>query len=143
MTLKEQLIQGNAILQSCKDMLTKITELEQNKNDKATLEFLLDIQKLEFEDRVKNTEARLEQIKKQFLIEFELQSAEANSKIEVVIFDAQKYIGKEPKNITDKIQPLIDMWDASKPYMEQEKKNDLYFELKAHLKFLKETYQKK
>ncbi|MEK6877979.1 MAG: hypothetical protein AABY22_00145 [Nanoarchaeota archaeon] len=140
MTLKQQIAQGTEILLAHKKLLSDISILIEKKDDKAMLAFLLDIQKMESEDRIKNVESRLNSLKKDYIIQFEKDSAECNMNMEDVIKVVDKWIGKEPLGITDQILPLIAL---VRPFMDQERKNDIYSELKGHLNFLKNTYRNK
>lgn len=139
MTLKQQIESNDSRLKQYKDFLDAIDLLEQSKDDKKAIAFLLDVQKLEFSGRVERGEAEQERLKKQYMVVFEQESAEANSQIDKIIELLKKYVGKEPRGVTDKIQPLImeyNLLKNSEAGLSQEKRNEIYFELKGHYMFL-------
>lgn len=140
MNIKQDIQQGEAVLKSHRDTLEKIKVLEEKKDDKAMLEFLVAMYKADYEGKCLSIEARLSNLKKQRIIEFEKESAEANAKMDDILKQSSVWFGKEPLGIT---KALGDACASVVPFMDQEKKNDLYFEIKGHLIFLSKTYQKK
>lgn len=139
MTLRQVIKESETKLKTYKDFVDTIEMLNVNKNDKKTLEFLLGIQKLELESKIMNVEGRLAKAKKDRLWEMEQQSSECLVKIGGVVLEAKKYVGQDPVGVTDKLLPLIDRFrnDGVWMSMSQEERNDVYFELKGHLNFLK------
>jgi hypothetical protein len=139
--LKQQIQQGEQMLTEYNGILEKIKTLQEVKDDKAMLEFLLDIQKLEIESRALNVSAKLAKLKNDYALQFERDSAICNISIDKLIAEGMKFTSTigYPEAIINKIRTLISAWNID---LDQEKKNDIYFELKAAIDFLNNDYKK-
>ncbi len=139
MTTKDKISFGEKMLKEYSDMLDTIKLLEWNKNDFNSIMFLLNVQRLEYESRVDGVKSKLEKLKKEYVVEFEKDSSETNVKIQDVVAESKKYIGKEPLGVTDEIKPLTDKFTDNKGWMDmsQEDRNGVYFKLKSHLYSIK------
>ena len=142
MSLKQNIDHGEALLKNYSDTLTTLEDIEKNYDNEKAVRFLISIQKIEFEDRVANVKKRLAKIQKEYIFQFEKDSAEANSGLEPIIEAAKKYVGQEPLSITNLLLPLIKYHFENKDNFSQEERNDLYFKMKGHINFLKKTYKK-
>lgn len=143
MSLKQQIAQNEEKLKQYRDFVDAIDLLEQSKDDKKAIAFLLDIQRLEFSGRIERGEKNLEILKRQRMVEFETESAEANLRMDKLIPEISKWIGKDPVGVTCKIQPIVEAYGREKGDYTQEQRNEVYLELRGHWKFLNETYQNK
>ncbi len=130
MTLKQTIAHGKEKLKTYRDFLDTIKVLMENKDDKKAIEFLLEIQRLDFEAKAEFSENKLALLEKQRMAEFELESSETNAKISKLILEVSKFIGKDPVGVTSKIGPLVDSYNTDN--LTQEMRNDIYFELKGH-----------
>lgn len=136
MTLKQLIKFNDDKLKQYKDFVDTIDVLMKNKDDKKSIELLLEIQKLEFEGRIERGESEQVRLRKERTLEFERESMEANSKIAEMIEKVSKFIGKDPIGITKNIGPLVDSYNTDN--LTQEMRNDIYFELKGHYTALTE-----
>ena len=142
MSLKQSIEHGEALLKNYGDTLSTLVDIEKNYDNEKAVRFLISIQKIEFEDRAENVKKRLAKIRKEYIFQFEKDSAEANVGLWAIVVVAKKYIGQEPRTITDLLAPLIKYYYDNKDNFSQEERNDLYFKLKGHINFLKKTYKK-
>lgn len=144
MRTRELIKEGDARLKAYGDFLDTIDLLKQNRDDKKAVEFLLDMRRLDFEEKIRNTKSKLEQYKKEYVKEFEITSAECNSKMEYLVEASSKWIDKDPVGVTVKIKPLVDKYKDRGIWkgFTQEQKNDVYMELKGHYNFLTKVYNK-
>ena len=110
---------------------------EQQRLDKIRNGNLADVLQDLIVERMGTTTSRLEKLRGQYAVELENESAEVNTKIFEMIMNANRYIGKEPVAISDKIKALVEEFRANKDTIDQERKNDLYFELGDHIAFFK------
>ena len=102
---------------------------------KDAMLILLAIEQVTYAERLAQIEPKLAQLKKQYAVEFEKESAEVNMNSEGLAAEAKKFIGKEPLVISDKIEGcIVRMMDSTQ---EQEDKNEAYYELKGHSNFFK------
>lgn len=138
--LKQQIQQGEQMLTEYNGILEKIKTLKEVKDDKAMLEFLLDIQKLEIESRALNVSARLAKLKNEYAIQFEQDSMKCNIHIDKLIQQGMKFIEGigYPLEVIKKIRTLIAKWDMD---LDQETKNNIYFELEGAVNFLTNDYK--
>jgi hypothetical protein len=143
MSLKKQIEQNNEKLKQYRDFVDAIDLLEKSKDDKKAIAFLLEIQKLEFTGRIERGEKQQAILEKQYLAEFEAVSAEANLRLDKLITEISKWIGKDPIGVTSKIQPLVEAYGREKGDYTQEQRNEVYTELSGHYKFLTETFKNK
>ena len=88
-----------------------------------------------FQERILNLQSRLAKLKEQWAVEFEKESAEANSRFPAVLANAKKYIGKEPKAVSVKIKAIVDSYENEGQTHDQESKNDDFYELIEHVRF--------
>lgn len=86
-----------------------------------------------FQERILNLQSRIAKLKEQYAVEFEKESAEANSRMPAVLANAKKYVGKEPKAVSDKIEAIIERHTTAT--VDQEQKNDDFYELIEHVRF--------
>lgn len=138
--LEQEIKEGENILAGYSEALEKMRALEEKKDDKAMLHFLVEIFRADYEGKCLSVATRLARLKKDQVFEFERRSAEANMNIEKILTRTKEYVGKEPKSVTSKMEAL---YLEYKPFMEQGRKNEIFFELKGHIDFLKNTYQDK
>ncbi len=143
MNLKAQIAQNEEKLSKYKKEVEDINDLLRIKNDPKSVEFLLNLRKMDKESAIAIGESKQEILKKQRMAEFELESAEANLRLDKLITEISKWIGKEPMGVTSKIGPLVEAYKAEMVGISQERRNELYFELKGHLNFLTNVYQNK
>lgn len=136
MSLKQQIAQNEEKLKQYRDFVDAIDLLEQSKDDKKAIAFLLELQKLEFSGRIERGEKNLEILKKQRMVEFEMESAEANLRMDKLIPEISKWIGKDPVGVTCNIEPLVKAYESERDGISQERRNELYFGLKGHYDFL-------
>lgn len=88
-----------------------------------------------FQERILNLQSRLVKLREQWAVEFEKESAEANSRMPAVIVNAKKYVGKEPKAVSDKINAIIKHYEDEGQTHDQESRNDHFYELIEHVRF--------
>ena len=141
---KQQIINGEKLYHQYKFITEGIDKVVGEQGDNA-LQFevfmkdamliLLAIEKVTYTERINQIVPKLEQLKKQYAVEFEKESAEVNVQMEKVIENAKKYIGQEPLAISAKIADCIARTEEGA--MDQERKNDIYFALKGHVNFFK------
>lgn len=143
MTLQQKIDSNEEKLSQYKSFVDTIDLLMKNKDDQKSIEFLLEIQRLEFSGRIERGEKEQSNLRKQREAEFEAQSAEANLKLEGLIREISKFIGKDPVSITGKIQPIVEAYEKEKSDYTQWQRNAVYFELKGHFDFLTKTYKHK
>lgn len=143
MTLKQQIAQNEEKLKQYREFIDTIDLLIETKDDKKSLEFLLKIQFLEFTGRIERGEKQQELLKKQRMVEFEAESAEANLRIDRMAVELSKWIGKDPLGVTCKIEPLVKAYEAERDGISQERRNELYLEMRGHWEFLTKTYKNK
>ena len=136
MNLKAQIKANEEKLKQYRDFIDTIDLLVENKDDKKAIEFLLKVQFLEFTGRIERGEKNLDALKKQRMLEFELESAEANLRMDKLIPEISKWIGKDPVGVTVKIEPLVKAYESEKDGITQERRNELYLALKSHYEFL-------
>lgn len=138
--LEQEIKTGEGFLKAYRETLAKMQTLNEKKDDKATLYFLLDLIKSEYEGKCLSVETRLLQLKKEQVLEFERMSAESNMNMSKVLTRAKEFFGRDPKSVTAKMESL---YHEYKPFMNQGRKNEIFFELKGHIDFLTKTYQNK
>lgn len=111
----------------------------------ASVQYLLQIQLDDAEDKITNTKRKLELAYRDWEAEMDRQSAEVNMHQKKIFNDAFSYLDKEPLGITNKMKSkLKELGDfTGTPEQIQEKKNEVYFELKAHIQFIRTRYNKK
>ena len=113
--------------------------------DSHAVQYLLQIQITDTEDKIANTHKKLELGRRDWESEMDRHSAEVNCHQKKIFDDAFSLFNKEPLGITDKMKALVKEladFDGT-PEQIQEKKNDVYFELKAHIQFIRTRYNKK
>lgn len=143
MTTKESIQVGERLLDGYKKMMERM-------NDAQTIDEVLaclrDIEKEKLNERIVNIEAKLAPLRKQYLVEFEKQSAEANMRIDSVIKEGKKWDGKEPLTITNELMNEITSFELynmdangqkDDRVMPQEMRNEIYSKIVGHLNFLK------
>lgn len=84
---------------------------------------------------------KLASLKVKYLAEFERESSECNSHMAKMIKRAKGYANhNEPKAIIELVNGLVQKYEASADTLSQDEKNDIYFELGAHLKVIREKF---
>jgi len=126
---KKIIIEGERHLKQKEELLEKIDSVSGNED---AISLLLNIKREELAEQVVTINKRLEKVRNQFIISFEKESAEANEKMPIAIMLGQKYVGKEPTEISSAIQMLIAEYKEGN--WDQERKNDIYFAL-CHITF--------
>ena len=134
---KALIIEGERHLSEKKGFLEQIEKLSKGNWIGASVaeSILLQIEKVKLKEAVTLIEQRLVKLNKEFLVSFEKESQEANEKMPTAIMLGQKYVGNEPMAISSEIERLIAEVKAGE--MDQERKNDVYFELFRHINFFK------
>ena len=112
MTTRQSIEYGESLLKEQRSTLEKIGYLQESKDDKKTLEFLLEYLRLDLEGRVAESERKLSGLRKKYEVEFEKASYEANSKMDSLIAAISEYIGKEPLTVTERIGPVVAAYKA-------------------------------
>ena len=136
--LQKEIAEGEKILTEQKN---KLDLLQYNRgNTENIVKMLVEDYKSRCEERISSVSARLESLRTKRIAELEAQSAECNARLDFILKEAATWKGKEPKAITEAMEIACGLFE---PYMDQEKKNELYFAVKGHLKFLNDTYQDK
>lgn len=107
--------------------------------------FLLQIAIGENDDKIVNTRKHLAASRREWEYEMDRESTEVNAHQQQIFSDAFTYLNKEPMAITEKMKALLDSIAKFEgtPEQLQERKNDVYFELKAHIQFIRTRYNKK
>lgn len=148
MTTKQNLANGEEALKQVTDTLTALAEIDDalgtplpdDAQGRAT-KFLISIQLIEFESRKQTITIKLAKLRKEYVLEFEKQSIEANNHMPTVIAQAKPFIGKPPLQITELIAPLIEYCEEHGDDITQEDRNEVYFKLKGHVNFMQKTYK--
>lgn len=133
---KKQLEAYQMRITEYENIIDNIALIQANKDDKKAVELLLELQKIEFEGRMDRGKTELAMLKKKYVAEFENDSAEANQEIDNLINKITPFVGKEPIGVTMHVKPLLDAYAAEKENITQERRNDIYSELKGHYMFL-------
>ena len=136
---KETITTGEALLAKYNGLIKEIDDA--GDVTLVLLRVLAKIAKSEFSERIDSIQKKLSALNKQYMIEFEKDSAVANKNINSIILKARQYIGKEPLGVSSKIAEAVKKIEADN-FMDQESKNDIYFELSAHIDFLKNKVKK-
>lgn len=124
---KQKILQGEVLLKENQKYEEQVMGAGSFEAMKLALGFL-------FQERILNLQSRLAKLKEQWAVEFEKESVEANSRFPAVLANAKKYIGREPKAVSAKIQAIIRLHESGDG-IEQEKKNDDFYELIEHVRF--------
>ncbi len=144
-TLKQHIQLGEKLLKSYRTIIDEISLVNSKKEllirnrtyCDCGIGILLDIEKRKLEEKILTIEGKLSESRKRYMEEFELDSAECNQHFDSVLSKAKAYFGREPKGISDKLEELIKRWEFAKNDIEQEEKNDIYFEIKGIIEFFK------
>lgn len=140
MTTKQSIEYGENLLKEQKYLLEKIGFLQESKDDKKTLEFLLEYLRLDLEGKVADSERKLKALRDKYEVEFEKASYLANAEIAWFINWAKGYGLKEPVSVTEKLADIVATYEREKATMSQEQRNAIYSELVQHRNFLTKTY---
>ena len=132
--LKQHIHEGEELLAKYQHIIRRIDTAPE---EPVGIKVLLDIEKIQLEKKITNIEGKLSQARKQYMEEFEKDSAECNLRMEEILSKAKKYLDREPKGISDKLSELIKRWEFAKDDIEQEEKNDIYFEVEGIIGFFK------
>ena len=142
MRLRDKIKDGEARLETYKKIIGDIQGWNATGRDVAAgLHILLSIHELQYTEKYRTIQAQMGPLRSDYLVEFEKESQEVNTKMEALLTEAKKYSGKEPLNVTQKIDDLVHLVEHVKD-MEQERKNDTYFEIKGNLDFVKNHIEK-
>ncbi len=136
MTTKQNIDFGESLIKNHKDILERIKDLRASKDDKKSIEFLLEIAELDFQSRLERDSKNLENHKKNYLTEFEHASLECNVHVGKLVEIAKKYIGTTLPGVTgviEEIKPLTDEYQNKIVWggYTQEERNEVYFKLKS------------
>lgn len=138
MTTKESIQAGEELLKRYQSIVDasegKYSIAPMTIEDKINI--LLAIEKDKLVERIKTISGRLVPLKKQYLLEFEMESAEANLRAESIVSQLRGFFGKEPKVITEQVENEINNHNL-KENLSQEERNEFYGRMKGHLNFLK------
>ena len=126
---KKQILAGEEILRKDKKHLDDVTSATTFEGLRAAIQNL-------YEERIHNTIGRLTKLKDQWAVEFEKESAEANTRMPAVLANSEKYITREPKAIADKIKAILEKYKDSSAIIPQEERNDDFYDLIDHIKFM-------
>ena len=138
MTTKERIADGEAIIAENNNLLENIELIEANYDHEIAVRLLLSLQKTATQKLNASISEKLKKLKKDYVSEFEIASAECNANMERLI-DACNKIVWEKKGIPairEAMPPLINDYAANKHKMSQEDKNTIYFTLKQHFEVL-------
>ena len=133
-TLKQHIQRGEEVAGKYRDLIER---MDTASTDTEKIDILLVIEKIRFKERMINIEDKLFKSRKQYVEEFEKDSAECNLRMEEILSKAKNYLDREPKGISDKLSELIKRWEFAKDDIEQEEKNDIYFEVEGIIGFFK------
>lgn len=133
---KQNILTGEKLLAQKQGFLDRANAYTDN--EPVGVRLLVDMKKVELEEQVATITQRLEKLRKQYIVEFEAESKEANEKMGTAIMLGKRIDGKEPVAISGKVQELI---EEVKTCEDQERKNDIFYELQGHIKFLKEKVE--
>lgn len=117
--------------------------MQESKDDKKTLEFLLEYLRLDLEGKVADSERKLKSLRGKYEVEFEKASYLANAEVEWFINWAKEQVGKEPVSVTEKLSDIVATYERERESMSQEQRNAIHFELVQHRNFLTKTYNPK
>lgn len=136
MTTKQNIDFGESLIKNHQDILDSIKLLRDIKDDKKSIEFLLEITELEYQNRLDRDSKNLENHKKNYLTEFEHASLECNVHVGKLVEIAKKHIGTTLNGVSgviEEIKPLTDQYDDKSVWgdYDQEKRNEVYFKLKS------------
>ena len=123
---KQKILQGEKLLETDKKFASEIASAQDSEFKGALLHL--------FNERIHNIEARLPKLRAQWAVEFEKESAEANTRMPAILANAKKYIGREPKAVSDKIKAITDKYSELASH-DQESMNDDFYELIQHIRF--------
>ena len=124
---KQKILQGEQLLKENQKYEEQVMGASSFEALKLALGFL-------FQERILNLQSRLIKLKEQWAVEFEKESAEANSRMPAVFANAKKYIGREPKAVSDKIEAIV-VGYTENASADQEKFNDDFYSLIEHVRF--------
>mgnify|MGYP001575303896 CR=1 FL=1 len=124
---KQKILQGEQLLKENQKYEEQVMSASSFEALKLALGFL-------FQERILNLQSRLVKLKEQWAVEFEKESAEANSRMPAVLANAKKYIGREPKAVSDKIEAIV-VGYTENASADQEKFNDDFYSLIEHVRF--------
>lgn len=126
---KQKILRGQEVLRRDEQHLVDIN----NASDFSGLQNAL---RALYEERVHNVKSRIAKLNDQFAVEFEKESAEANTRMPAVLENAKKYINREPKAVADKIKAIVDKYNEPHASKDQEETNDDFYDLIDHIKFM-------
>lgn len=143
--LKDDITEGQTLLDKYKRIIGGIASLPhptqegeatmQDHHYKATL-LVLDVESIKIAERIPQIEEKLTAKRKEYDLEFEKASAEANTKMHIVINEARQHFDKELVGVTSKMKELVAKYEAG---VEQEEKNEIYDSLKSHNVFMRKA----
>ena len=138
MTTKQNIDFGESLIKNHKDILDRIKDLRASKDDKKSIEFLLEMAELDFQSRLEIDSKNLAKHKKNYVTEFEHASLECNVHVGKLVEIAKKHIGTTLNGVSgiiEEIKPLTDQFDDKQVWggYDQEKRNEVYFKLKSLL----------
>lgn len=125
---------GINLIEQQKQNLQKIKSFLQTPYSPEAVKFLLELENDRIEQQINENEKRLKNLKLKTILQFEQDSAICNMNIDGLINDCEKFIGKEPLAITEKLEPLINDYHDD---LEQYQKNDIFAKLNFLLKQIK------
>lgn len=125
---KQSILQGEKLLETDKKFASEIASAQDSEFKGALLHL--------FNERIQNIEARLTKLRAQWAVEFEKESAEANTRMPALLASAKKYIGMNPVAISTKIEAIIRYYEDGGQTYDQETRNDHYYELIQHVRFM-------
>lgn len=134
MTTKERIVDGEAIIAENNNLLQNIELIEANYDHEKAVRLLLSLQKTSTQKLNASISEKLKKLKKDYIKEFEIASAECNVNIEKLIDACNKIVWEKKviKGIREAISQLIQSYATDKHKMSQEDKNTIYFTLKQH-----------
>lgn len=123
---RKSILEGEDLQKRNNEMFEKIATAATVEELKAPLGMLYD-------ERMKNVEKRLVDLRGRYAVELEKESAEANSRFPAVLVNAKKWIGKEPKQISDRIEDIVAKYEVPTGTYDQETRNDDFYDLISHV----------
>lgn len=125
---KKKILEGEKLLETDKKFASEIASGQDSPFKGALLHI--------FNERIHNVESRLTQLRSQWAVEFEKESAEANTRMPALLATAKEYIDKQPIAVSSKIEEIINRHENLNYNRDQEQYNDDFYELIQHVRFM-------
>ena len=143
MKLSQQINDGERLLNIYQKRIDDIDNGlidDQNAPNAKAIRFLLNSEKENLGEKMTNISNRLKKLYRDYELQMDQISAECNANMDKTIEIAKRFYGKDPAAVTEKLKPLIDEYERF-DVIDQERKNDIYTELKQHNLFLQKIHR--